>query len=251
MWTRALLKQNAKNSLRGRYGRCILVCLVVSLLTGGLFSSANSSRATYETVSGQDAFSSLEHALSRLPGAVLLLMSIWVLLGLAAAILYSAFVAAPLEVGLKRYFMENRSGLTPWGTVWGIFRKPYLNVVKVRFLTSLKIGLGMLVVIPGIYWAYCYLLVPYLLAENPYLGTQRAMELSRQMMEGEKFAAFVLELSFVGWNLLCVLTMGIGYLFLEPYKQATYAELYAALRSKALAYGMSNASELGGFVQRG
>ena len=74
------------------------------------------------------------------------------------------------------------------------------------------------------------------------------MELSRQMMHGEKWHSFLLELSFLGWALLCALTLGIGYLFLQPYMQATFAELYAALRSKALAYGYTDESELGGFV---
>lgn len=251
MWTRSLLKQNAKNSLQGRYGRCILVCLVAGLLTGGLASGANNSRTTYEVVTGQDTLSSADRFFSRLPDTVLLLLLVGLLLGLVLSLAYSIFLAGPLQVGQNRYFMENRSGLTPWGTLWSIFRTPYLNVVKVQFLTGLKIVLGCLLIVPGIYWAYCYLLVPYLLAENPYLSTHRAMQLSRQMMDGEKFAVFVLRLSFLGWDLLCTLTMGIGFLFLAPYKQATYAELYAALRAKALAYGLSNTEELGGFVRRG
>ena len=125
-----------------------------------------------------------------------------------------------------------------------------VNVVKVSFLTSLKIFAGMILfLIPGIYWAYCYALVPYLLAENPYMSTSRAMELSREMMYGEKFHFFLLELSFLGWALLCVLTLGIGIYFLSPYLSATYAEFYAAMRAKALAQGLSTTQELGGFVR--
>ncbi len=135
------------------------------------------------------------------------------------------------------------------GTVLTVFRRPYLNVVKVRFLVWLKITLGSLLVIPGIYWSYCYYMVPYLLAENPYMTTSRAMELSRQMMYGEKWHTFVLELSFLGWLFLCALTLGIGLVFLEPYYQATFAELYAALRAKAFANGMTDQNELAGFVR--
>ena len=76
--------------------------------------------------------------------------------------------------------------------------------------------------------------VGYLMAENPYLTTCRAMELSKQMMDGEKWNTFVLQLSFIGWYLLCSITFGIGFIFLEPYVQATFAELYAALRAKRL-----------------
>ena len=75
------------------------------------------------------------------------------------------------------------------------------------------------------------------------------MELSKEMMEGEKWNFFILKLSFFGWLLLCVFTFGIGGFFLEPYMQATYAEFYAAMRSKALAMGMTTTDELGGFVR--
>ena len=91
--------------------------------------------------------------------------------------------------------------------------------------------------------------MPYLLAENPYMSATRAMELSKEMMEGEKWNFFILKLSFFGWLLLCMFTFGIGGFFLEPYMQATYAEFYAAMRSKALAMGMTTTDELGGFVR--
>ena len=74
-----------------------------------------------------------------------------------------------------------------------------------------------------------------------------AKELSRWMTDGEKMDIFVLELSFIGWSLLCALTCGLGYLFLAPYIQATFAELYEALREKALAYGAAAPQELPGF----
>lgn len=148
------------------------------------------------------------------------------------------------------YFMENRQGGSPIDTIFTVFRRPYLNVVKVQFLTTLKIlGGCLLLVIPGIYWSFCYVLVPYLLAENPYLTTRRAMELSQQMMDGEKWSYFVLRLSFFGWGLLCLLTFGIGNYFLAPYIQATMAEFYAAMRAKALSAGFSTTEELGGFVR--
>jgi len=75
------------------------------------------------------------------------------------------------------------------------------------------------------------------------------MQLSKDIMDGEKFHYFVLGLSFAGWILLCMFTLGIGYFFLEPYRQATNAEFYAAMRSKALAQGLTTIEELGGFVR--
>ena len=178
-------------------------------------------------------------------GVVIIVM----LIAAAISLCWAAFLINPLTVGRNRYFMESRQSATPFSTVTSIFRTPYLNVVKVMLLTNLKIALGSLLIIPGIYWSYCYMQVGYLMAENPYLTTCRAMELSKQMMDGEKWNTFVLQLSFIGWYLLCSITFGIGFIFLEPYVQATFAELYAALRAKALANGYTNEYELGGFVR--
>lgn len=239
MWTCSLLKSNARQALSGRYWRSFWVCLVVTVLSGGYTSQ----KFTYSS-------EELNNVLNSMPVATLLILLAASLLALALAILWGIFFLSPLSIGSCRYFMESRQGGSPFRTLFGIFQRPYLNVVKVQFLTNLKVGVGLLLLIaPGIYWFYCYALVPYLLAENPYLTTTRAMELSKALMYGEKLHFFLLRLSFLGWDLLCILTFGFGYYFLAPYKNATYAEFYAAMRAKALAQGFSSSQELGGFVR--
>ena len=252
MWTCSLLKTNARQALKGRYWRCFWICLVLGIVgVGGSSVSTGSSRYTMDTVTGSDtAYDRVAGYLDSLSYQALMTVLIVAVLAAVVSLLWSIFVAAPLEVGRDRYFMESRQALSPAATVTSVFRTPYMNVVKVQFLTNLKVFLGMfLLLVPGIYWSYCYALVPYLLAENPYLSATRAMQLSKDIMDGEKFHYFVLALSFIGWNLLCSLTLGIGFFFLEPYKQATDAEFYAAMRSKALAQGLTTTEELGGFVR--
>lgn len=238
MWTCSMLKTNARNALAGRYWRSFVVCLIASLLGGGIGLNV-----TYSV-------NSLSDGLSNLPTSTLLLILGGLLLYWIFSILWSTFIGSPLTVGRCRYFMESRQSPSPIGTLFSVFRTPYLNVVKVEFLVSLKIAVGMvLFLIPGIYWAYCYAMVPYLLAENPYMTTSRAMQLSKEMMYGEKLHYFLLELSFLGWMLLCLLSFGIGSFFLSPYMAATFAEFYAAMRAKAFAQGLTNSQELGGFVR--
>jgi len=254
MWTRTLLKDNAKQALKGRYWRAFLVCLVLALLGAGgrATGTSSSARNVVDTFSGDSETitgywsSESDQMLSALAGVSMVMVVVLIL----AALCWTVFVIKPLEVGLCRYFMENRQSPTPVGTVVSVFRTPYLNVVKAQFLVNLKIFVGyFLLFIPGIYWGFCYTLVPYLLAENPYMTTSRAMELSKQIMQGDKWNFFVLELSFIGWHLLCILTFGIGSFFLEPYIQATNAEFYAAMRSKAFALNLTDKTELGGFVR--
>ena len=66
------------------------------------------------------------------------------------------------------------------------------------------------------------------------------------MTDGEKLNIFVLDLSFLGWRILGLLLLGIGSLFVAPYPAATEAELYAALRAKAIASGCVTETELSG-----
>lgn len=242
MWTRGLLKQNAKDALRGKYWGCFLVTLVTGILTG---SGGGSGRAATSAVNDGASFETYG-GIS--PEAVVAVLGIMAVI-FALVIAWSCFVAGPLGVGMNRFFMENRQSKTPFSTLWSVFGPGYLNIVKVNFLVNLKIALGSLLIIPGIYWGFCYALVPYLLAENPYMTTSRAMELSKELMEGEKWNYFVLGLSFIGWLMLGALCLGIGTLFVMPYIEATFAEFYAAMRSKAFAAGVSDEQELGGFVR--
>lgn len=261
MWTCSLLKQNAKLALSATYWRAFALCLLLTIVGVGSYST----NVTYYFEQGIDRIDTTLHGqvwtgnvqqgitlndLWAMPTVVWIILLAILFIAIVIAMAWVSFVTGPLTVGRNRYFMENRQSPAPLRTATTVFRTPYLNVVKVSFLVTLKTFLGFfLFLIPGIYWSYCYLMVPYLLAENPYMSTRRAMELSRQMMYGEKWHTFVLGLSFLGWYILGILTLGIGLLFLEPYYQATMAELYAALRSKAFAMNLTDSGELGGFVR--
>ena len=92
-------------------------------------------------------------------------------------------------------------------------------------------------------------MVPYILAENPYLDQARVFDLSRQMMDGEKMNAFVLELSFLPWQILGSITAGLSnVLWTQPYMAGTKAELYAVLRLRVLEQGYAGKTELPGIT---
>jgi hypothetical protein len=163
---------------------------------------------------------------------------------------YTAFVALPLQVGMRRYFMENRGFKSGFGRLfWAFGHGSYLHIVKIMFIRELKIFLwSLLFIIPGIIKSYEYYMIPYLLSENPNLSTDRAFELSRRMTQGEKWEIFVMELSFLGWYLLAIFTCGIGFYFLTPYVEASRAELYEVMREKAHGLAFSDFSELPGYL---
>lgn len=84
----------------------------------------------------------------------------------------------------------------------------------------------LLLIIPGIIAAYSYSLVYYILVDEPNLKPLEALRKSKKMMYGNKAKLFYLGLRFIGWALLCVLTLGIGFIWLAPYIQATRAKFY-------------------------
>ena len=159
------------------------------------------------------------------------------------------FVGYPILVGMNRFFMENReSGANVERVFWVFKSGNYFNVVKTMFLMNIKIFLwSLLFIIPGIVKSYEYYMVPYILAENPHISSERAFELSKLMTRGEKWKIFVLQLSFIGWYLLGAICCCVGGIFVEPYYEATFAELYQVMREKAHGLGFSDYDELPGF----
>ena len=96
----------------------------------------------------------------------------------------------------------------------------------------------LLFIIPGIVKSYEYMMIPYLLAEHPEMTRQEAFAESKQMMDGEKMEAFIMDLSFLGWYLLSAVTCGLLAIFyVNPYVQASFAEMYTFNKQKAYQEG--------------
>ena len=112
------------------------------------------------------------------------------------------------------------------------FDHSYKNIARTMFLRDLYIVLwSLLFVIPGIIKSYEYRMIPYILADNPEMPTEEVFAESKRLMSGNKWKAFVLDFSFIGWQLLSILTCGILSIFyVDPYQYSTNAALYEALK---------------------
>lgn len=89
---------------------------------------------------------------------------------------------------------------------------------------------SLLFYIPGIIKSYSYAMTPYILRDEPQLGADEVITRSMQMMRGHKMKLFLLDLSFIGWEILNILTLGIGSLWLIPYMQSSRAAFYLDLK---------------------
>lgn len=250
MATRGELKRRAKSCLKRYYWWAFLACLLASTVTAGSGIMSQASVGSRVSTMGANAALLEENASSIFSGAdngwitfamiylisLLTLVLMAMAIGFAISLLWTAFVGNVVRVGSCRYFMENRKLHGTAGIrnlFWGFDSGKYGNVVKVMFMRWLFTMLwSFLFIIPGIIKSYEYYLVPYILLDDPGLHYTEALRISRDMMRGHKWRLFVLQWSFIGWEILGLLCCGIGLIFLAPYQEAVYAEFYADLRGE-------------------
>lgn len=272
MWTRAELKSKAKFSFKRNYWKSVLISLILALLVGGGSSGSSISSAVSNNLIGSsdssvtddysnddsslydgndfyddtydgnveddidDLNSMADNTAGMMAIGIFLIVFIMMFVVLmAVVILLDVFIFNPLEVGCKKYYLRNLNEPAQVGNIGYAFDNNYKNITKTMFFRDLFTVLWtLLFIIPGIVKSYEYQMIPYLLADNPQMTKEQAFEESKRMMQGQKWKAFVLDLSFIGWNILSALTLGIlGIFYVQPYMDATHAALYEALR-----YGM-------------
>ena len=198
MWTISSIKASAMEKFKANYGSSVLV-----LVLAGIIIFAAESLGSVIPLGGS----------------------------LAATIFLVNIIG---DVGTRRFFIHNHRDKGEVGHLFESFSSSYLNQVLVMLLKNLFVWLwSLLLIVPGIIKYYEYLMVPYILTDNPEISWDDAKEQSRAMMEGEKMNAFLLHLSFIGWFLLDIITIGILHIvFTGPYMAQAEAELYHVLLEK-------------------
>lgn len=158
-----------------------------------------------------------------------------VLIVIVITTLLQVFLFNPLQVSGCRFFIENSFENPSIEHLLFAFKcGHYKKIVLTVFLKNLYVSLwSLLFVVPGIIKSYEYRMVPYLLADCPDMPREDAFSISKELMNGEKMNAFLLDLSFFGWNLLNACTCGLlGVFWVSPYIHATNAELFLVLKQK-------------------
>ncbi len=228
-WNRAELKARAKGDLSGSYWYAFLMSLLIMIAGGSPLWGGGGGSA-----GGTDG------------DEFRLWMGILIILVVIIALAIRVFIGYAIEVGGRKFYIRLPGGDNDLRYVgYGFQRDRYSDILATMLSRGIYLILWtLLLIIPGIIKMYAYRMVPYILADNPNIGRTRAIDLSKQMTKGEKFDIFVLDLSFLGWYLLGALALGIGVLFVQPYYDATNAELYFKLREKAVDRGITTPEEL-------
>lgn len=218
----------ARRALTGRWGVAIGSSIVASLL-GGIYSANINFNFNFSDneAAGNGVFSWF----SNLTGSQMVFLGAAGAFLLNMALVFSIarlFIGSIVGIGYARFNLDLVDNVTEarFATLFS-----YMRFWKVAIITRIARTLYILLwtllfIIPGIIASYNYALTDYILAENPELTTKEALELSKKMMYGHRFRLFCLEFSFIGWAFLCVLSLGIGLIWLMPYTEAAKAAFY-------------------------
>lgn len=202
-------RAEARRVLQGYWGEgailSLVVILAVVLCTGG------------------EVYSSYSSASSALGGIGTLL---------------EILVLIPLSYGFNQTFLSfyRGEGSLDFSNLFRPFREDFARTVVasltitilVSFVSVFTFGIG------GIYLGLCWAMVPFLLKDYPELTWREALRISREMMMGHKWDFFCLQLSFIGWILLSILTAGFGIIFLMPYMTVAEAAFYDDLKNETI-----------------
>ena len=227
------LRQRARDALNGRWLVAIIAGLVASVL-GGVSSPSMSfnfdfSSADFTNEDMQVLFDQLGIN-TEILNKIFAVIGALAVVGLVYAIIMFV-IGSAVGVGYSAFNLDLVDGReAKLGRLFGSF-----GIWKTALVTNLLRGLyvalwSLLLIIPGIIASYSYAMTNYILAENPDMAPNDAIAASKEMMKGNKLRFFCLELSFIGWVLLSILTLGIGNIWLVPYMQASYAAFYRDIK---------------------
>ena len=276
MWTRKELKLRARDALKRNYWKIVLVTFLVVMLSSGSSytishssAAASGSTAAIEDDNGYNAEhtahdlqqetpneeGSIDVAIKTVDTAIqemgetdrmifsvmitIIALSVFIMVMLFIYLLI-VFLSNPLYAGVCRFMLKSVDDKAEVKEVAYGFDHSYKNVVKTMFHSDIRIfAWAMLFIIPGIYKKYQYRMVPYILAEHPDMDYRAVLRLSSDIMNGEKWHVFMLDLSFILWHMLGLITCGMVELFfVSPYVYLTNAALYRRLCERRVDNGI-------------
>ncbi len=262
---RSYLKSRGKAAFKANYWKTVLVAFLLAIAVGGLGASASSSvdyNGDTQSLPSTTQESSTEtyteeefEEIDPFNEDGTLVEEVWdagsqttwsgsspisVNIGDAGSIgaigfILTIFLFGPLEVGCRNFLKKNLKTPAELDELNAGFKPKYWHNLATMLLRNVFISLwSLLLIIPGIVMSYAYAMTPYLLSDYPELQAKEVTDLSRKMMKGHKWDLFVLDLSFIGWMLLSVLTLGILEVFyVGPYMASTRAAFYEELKARS------------------
>lgn len=225
-------RARAREALRGNWVTAVLVYFVAGLVIGGSDSSGFNFNFNLNIEGGHVDFSMPQELEQFLTGTLGIAVPMILGIGLVLLVVRIA-LGGVLELGRATYSMNLIDGVQgEFADLFTGFYRFYDALIMNLVCFLAVFGGFLLFVVPGVMLSYAYAMAPYILAENPDISGVEALRMSRLMMKGHKWELFWLELTFIGWEILAAFTLGIGSLFLNPYKAAARASFFRDLQNQ-------------------
>ena len=238
MKTNQEFKRAALDALRGHWGKAVVTTLLYILLL-----SAISGPAAYTSYMMQEQINSMVgrgYSTSIFQAANAVSTPEFIALQQRASrtssltSLLQFLILMPLSIGFvnafKLLFLYGDDNLLT-NSLQIAFRGYWRNVWAMLLMSVLIVLWSLLLIIPGIIKAFSYSMTQYILHDNPELTASEAIHRSRMMMRGHKFDLFWLYLGFLGWFILCLMTAGIGFIWLAPYVETAKVAFYQEVKA--------------------
>ena len=224
-------KNEALDALRGNWGTAVVLTLIYVLLACIVAGPVSYQSFQMQSYMQENAHSVYQMA-SLIQDPMYQAMSRKLNGTSGMATLLEILIILPLSVGYAnamRKLLKGDNNLVP--NAFHIAFSNYWHKVWTMLWMSILIGLWtLLLIIPGIIKSFSYAMTPFIVDEFPELSCTEAIHRSRMMMRGHKFDLFWLWLSFIGWGILCILTAGIGFIWLIPYMETSMASFYEEVK---------------------
>lgn len=201
----AYFKESAKEKLSGNWGMIIIGTIIYLIISGQMFS-VNETRE----------FANGVHMETR------------------SGNIFQLILMGPATLGYFFFLIGISQNNGEYGDLFRGFKR-FGDTFVYHLLTSIIIIIGfILLIVPGIIWALGYSMGYLIMKDNPDVSGMEAMRMSKSLMNGNKSEYFSFCLSFIGWFLLGIITLGFGFLYLTPYFTAAKIEFYEALKAQSI-----------------
>ena len=223
-------KREARECLRGNWTPAVLATAVYCVIAVFCITPSYLYPLTHPNYTQDLAYAMQTNNISDMMGIYGGITRLSSITSLLYILVLNVLVVGFMNAFLK-FYREKDTAIT--GNMFNFAFNNYGHKILGMFLMGLFIALWtLLLVIPGIIKTFSYAMTPYILHEYPNVGVNDSIDISRKMMKGHKLDLFLLELSFIGWGILCIFTLGIGFLWLTPYMQTSLAIFYEDVKAE-------------------
>ena len=244
MLTSRKIKNIARNKLRGNWKHSVWISFLAVLLQVEYFPNFLSKSPDFSVLAelfdpavlreviqyGTELLQDKAEQLSMVYGRnITAAMLLFAIISVFAIGFILSLIGHAISLGYKKYYIDlvSKNQVDPAKVLFSRFNIFFKAIGLYLYTLFFTLLWGLLLIIPGIIAGYRYAMAPYIMAENPDIGIREAVNLSKQMMDGHKGRLFGLRLSFILWDFLAFIPLGIGVLWLNPFKNTAEAVFYA------------------------